>query len=140
MNQRKESFGIMRLRFNRVLQSAAVRPLTLWMVLSCLLCGCETGQTYDDIRKDFQARLRTVVVEDGISMQEADIIAQSYFIRFGPGCGAAENVIDGGEFWISKTYVGIAAFPTPEPIRIGKRTGRVTWSNGPTIENPKTIL
>ena len=113
-----------------------------WLILtlSCILCGCETVQTRDDLQRELHAQLSTVVVEDGIDLREANIIAQSYFLRYGPGCGAAEDVTDGGESWISITPVGYAAIPTREPIRIDKRTGRVTWSNGPTIENPKTIL
>ena len=112
----------------------------LFLVLICLICGCETVQTHDDLRREFQVKLSTVVVEDGIDLRKANIIAQSYFLRFGPGCGVAEDVTDGGEFWLSVTPVGYAAIPTREPIRIDKHTGRVTWSNGPTIENPKTIL
>jgi hypothetical protein len=67
------------------------------------------------------------------------LIAQNYFTRFGPGCGAAWPVTDGGRVWISNTAVGVAAIPTREPIRIDKQTGLVTWSNGPTVEDPKTI-
>lgn len=95
--------------------------------------------TADDQRRQLQAQLREVVVDDGISAAEADVIAQSYFMRFGPGCGAAARVTDGGAFWVSSTAVGYAAVPTREPIRIDKHMGRVTWSDGPTIENPKTI-
>ena len=102
--------------------------------------GCETHPTFDDTRSELKVQLSTVVVEDGINLQEANIIAQSYFIRFGPACGAAEDATDGGEVWIAKTYIGIAGMPTREPIRIDKHSGRVKWSNGPTIENPKTIL
>jgi hypothetical protein len=91
-------------------------------------------------RANLQAQLRTVVVEDGISVQEADIIAQSYFYHFGPGCGVTQSVTDGGSSWISNTLVGYAAAPTREPIRIDKKTGRVTWSDGPTVEDPKNIF
>jgi len=110
------------------------------LVLGSLLCGCQTGPTYDDERRLLQAQLKMVAVEDGISQQTADIIAQSYFLRFGPGCGMAANVTDGGGFWISNTYVGYAGVPTVEPIRVDKHSGRVTWSDGPTIENPKAIF
>jgi hypothetical protein len=114
---------------------------TLLLVFSCFLCGCETAPTptFDDERRALQAQLHTIVVEDGINLQEANIIAQSYFIRFGPGCGAAADVIDGGDVWISKVFVGYAATPR-ESILIDKHTGRVTWKYGPTSENPKTIL
>ena len=112
----------------------------LLIALSCILCGCASYQTRDDHRRELQAQLQTVVVEDGINLQEANIIAQSYFLRFGPGCGVATTVSDDGAYWVAKTYIGIAAVPTREPIRINKRTGQVTWSDGPTIENPKTIF
>lgn len=104
-----------------------------------MLCGCATYPTYDDHRRELQAQMRDVVVEDGISAQEADVIAQSYFLRFGPACGVADRVSDGGEYWIAGTKVGFAGVPTREPIRIHKPTGRVTWSDGPAIENPKSL-
>ena len=85
-------------------------------------------------------KLRTIVIEDGISQEEADIIAENYFYRFTPTiCGSVARATDGGTNWIAKTYFGIAAMPTREPIRIDKRTGRVTWSDGPTLETPTTI-
>src|SRR5688500_8257155 len=86
--------------------------------------GCAT---YDDPRRALQMQMREVVVEDGINAQEADIIAQSYYLRFGWGCGTAAPVAENDSSWIAKTYVGPAAEPR-EPIRIDKRTGRVTWS------------
>jgi hypothetical protein len=111
--------------------------LLLLSTLGCLWCGCATP-TYGDQRSKLRLQMREVVVEDGINAQEADIIAQSYFVRFGWGCGAAATVVESDTAWVAKTYFGFAADPR-EPIRIDKRTGRVTWSQGPTIENPKSI-
>lgn len=37
--------------------------------------------------------MRTVVLEDGIDEREANIIAKSYFLRFGPGCGGVADTI-----------------------------------------------
>jgi hypothetical protein len=111
----------------------------LLLALSCVLCGCATYPTVDARRHQLEAQLRGVVADDGISAAEADVIAQSYFLRFGPGCGAAAPVTDGGALWVASTVVGYAAVPTREPIRIDKHTGSVTWSDGPAIENPKTI-
>ena len=111
-----------------------------WLLtLLCILCGCAVHLTVDDQRRQLEAQLRDIVVDDGISEAEANVIAQNYFLRFGPGCGAASHVADGGAFWIANAAVGVAGVPTREPIRIDKHTGRVTWSDGPTIENPKTI-
>jgi hypothetical protein len=107
---------------------------------AAVLISCSTLPTADEHRGQLQTKLRTVVIEDGISQSEADIIAESYFLRFAPSaCGSVARVADGDAIWIAKTYFGVAPMPTREPISIDKRTGRVTWSDGPTIENPTTI-
>jgi hypothetical protein len=110
-----------------------------FLILSCVLYGCATYPTADDQRRQLEAQLREVVLDDGISETEAGVIAQSYFMRFGPACGVATGITDDGASWVSSTTVGVGGIPTREPIRIDKDTGRVTWSNGPTVENPKTI-
>jgi hypothetical protein len=124
---------------NRCLSLSMRNVTSLLLALTCILCGCASYPTNDDHRRQLQVQLREVIAGDGISKAEADVIAQSYFLRFGPGCGVAAPVTNGGAFWVSTTSVGCAAIPTREPIRIDKHTGRVTWSSGPTIENPKTI-
>jgi hypothetical protein len=115
-------------------------PTHATFISACILAGCSSLPSTDEYHSQLQAKLRTVVIEDGISQQEADVIAESYFLRFTPiACGSVARPIDGDTVWIAKTYFGIAPMPTREPIRIDKRTGRVTWSDGPTIENPMTI-
>ena len=111
--------------------------LLLLSTLGCLWCGCATD-TYGDASWKLRRQMREVVVEDGINAQEADIIAQSYFVRFGWGCGAAAPVAESDTAWVAKTYFGYGADPR-EPIRIDKLSGRVTWSHGPTIKKPKSI-
>jgi len=126
--------------YSRLVSVKLTMKHLLILALSCLLCACATPYpTADDLRRQLQAQMQEGVVEDGISAAEAEVIAQSYFFRFGLGCGVANRITDGGEFWISPTYTGIAAMPTREPIRIDKHTGRVTWSDGPIVENPKAI-
>lgn len=49
---------------------------------------------------------------------EANVIAESYFLRFGPGCGGVAGVIPDEKFWIGRTAVGYGGLPTKEPIRI----------------------
>jgi hypothetical protein len=113
--------------------------LPLFLTLSSVLFGCATYPTAGEERRRLPVQLQDIVPEDGINAAEADVFAQSYFRRFGPMCGAASKVADVGEFWVSSTLVGFAAAPTREPIRIEKRTGQVSWSDGPTVANPKTI-
>jgi hypothetical protein len=112
----------------------------LFLSLACLTLSCSHLPSSDNQLRNLQAQLKTVVIEDGIDFREAEIIAQSYFYHFGPGCGVAPHVSDDGQSWISNTPVGYAATPTREPIRIDKQSGRVTWSDGPPIEDPKNIF
>jgi hypothetical protein len=113
----------------------------LFLLIGCLITGgCATPYTRDDHARELESRMREVVLEDGISEREANTIAESYFHRFGPGCGGVADVFDGGKFWIGQTAVGAVAIPTPEPIRIDKQTGRVTWNAGdPTIDDPRKL-
>ena len=114
--------------------------LSTFLALSCISFGCATHNPGDDYRRDLQTKLGHVVVEDGINDSEANIIAENYFIRFTPTlCGAVEPVSDGGAHWIANTDLGFIPTPTREPIRINKQTGRIAWSDGPTIENPKAL-
>jgi len=84
--------------------------------------------------------MQDVVVQDGINEWEANVIAKSYFARFGPGCGAVYDVIDENMSWVGRTVVGYGAMPTEEPIRIDKHTGRVTWhADNPVITDPKKL-
>ena len=55
---------------------------SLLLALSCVLTGCATLPTAEEYRRDLQARLRALVIEDGISEREANIIAESYFLPF----------------------------------------------------------
>jgi hypothetical protein len=84
--------------------------------------------------------MRMVVLEDGIDEREANIIAKSYFLRFGPGCGGVADVVGDDKFWIGRTAVGAGGIPTHDPIRIDKQTGRVTWHpENPVITDPKKL-
>ena len=115
-------------------------PAFIIVTLACCLVGCSTLPTAGEHRAQLQAKLSTVVIEDGISQSEADIIAENYYFRFTQtACGSVLRVTEEDSIWIARTYYGPAAMPTREPIRIDKRSGRVTWSDGPTMSNPKMI-
>ena len=85
--------------------------------------------------------MREVALEDGINESEANTIAQSYFHRFWPWeCGRVADVFEADKFWVGRTVVGVTRTATPEPIRIDKQTGRVTWNAGdPTIDDPRKL-
>jgi hypothetical protein len=102
--------------------------------------GCSTPPTAAEERARLQANLRAVRAADGIDKSEAEVIAANYFLRFTPtACGYVAPAVDGGTVWLAMTYLGVTSTPTREPIRIHKQTGRITWSDGPPVENPMSI-
>jgi hypothetical protein len=112
---------------------------SLSLLAGCLITGgCATP--YTDHARELESQMRQVVLEDGINESEANVIARSYFHRFGPGCGGVADVFEDDKFWVGRTAVGVAGIPTPEPIRIDKQTGRVTWgADDPTIDDPRKL-
>jgi hypothetical protein len=117
-----------------------MRIKPLFLLAGCFLAGCAAPYTRDNHARELESQMREVTLEDGVSEREANIIAESYFIRFGPGCGAVADVFDGCQFWIGQTAVGAGGIPTPEPIRIDKQTGRVTWrADDPAIDDPRKL-
>jgi hypothetical protein len=145
------------MRKKSVRNSIHLKVSSLLLALICFCLGCANQSTSHDALADMlyggitpptrheqllklKPQLQNMTIDDGIDSKKANIIAQSYFLRFGPGCGMAIEASDDGESWTAKTYIGYAGTETREPIRIDKRTGKVTWSNGPTIENPKMIF
>jgi hypothetical protein len=121
--------------------------------VAVFLIGCvgPRGMTKEQARLEYRPQLHEIIIADGIDKREADLIAAAYFFRFNPmKNGAQSKVYDGGQEWIANTAIGntfIKHFfsteaplvETKEPIRINKKTGRVTWSDGPTIDDPRTI-
>ena len=122
-------------------------------LLTLFLSGCagHRGVTSEQLRMEDRPKLHQIALADGIDQREAQLIAHAYFARF---CtmknGALSPVVDAGKEWVAATAIGDTIIKhwfsteapleeTKEPIRIDKKTGRVTWSEGPTIDDPRTI-
>ena len=85
---------------------------------------------------DGNDKLSAITIEDGISVEEAQILSSEYFWRYVSGCGNAGKPVDGGDYWISTAYIGYAGKPMKDKIEIEKRTGTITMEGRPTIVNP----
>jgi hypothetical protein len=85
-----------------------------------------------------QAQISSVAVDDGITSTEANSIAQGYFVSHVSACGVAHDVTDGGDSWIARTSVGVAAAPGQD-IRVSKATGEVSSVGYPTVADPRSI-
>ncbi len=85
-------------------------------------------------------KLSSVILTDGISRDEANVISE-YFFHYHQdiGCGATEKIIDSGDIWRVTTLEGFAAQPG-EDIKIHKKTGAIRWGKDIVIDNPMDML
>jgi hypothetical protein len=86
-----------------------------------------------------KAQLVTIVIEDGIDAAEAKIIAENYHAHIIQLEGAIGDITFEDPFWLAVVRFGYGGEPLRNPVKIHKRTGQVSWKDGPTIDNPKDI-
>jgi len=101
----------------------------VFLALSSVLTGCSTLPSAEEYRRELHARLRAVVVEDGINEQESQIIADAYLDEHMSVSFSHVGPYDGGAIWIFKIAGDIAPIELPDipPVRVDKTTGAVTW-------------
>jgi hypothetical protein len=87
--------------------------------------------------KEQREKLRAIIIDDGISKEEAQVIAESYFVLV--GCGALSGVRNGEGVWFVEGQFGDAGDPINN-FTISKRTGEVKSSIGPSYKEPRYIL
>jgi hypothetical protein len=76
-----------------------------------------------------------VTVADGVSIEEAPVLADAYFSGYITGCGMIGEVSDHGEKWHVETFIDYSHSPY-DPIRINKKTGRIMCGQGPVVDPP----
>ncbi len=118
------------------MRQALIYLLFLFLISCAALEETPTGIEYRD---KLQNKLSSIDFSDGLSVEESNIVAQAYFYRFGTGCGATLPAIDKGDVWKHPVGIGIVGAPT-DPIFIHKKTGKISWAHGPTINDPKNIF
>jgi hypothetical protein len=73
-----------------------------------------------------------IKLEDGVDEVEAETIADTYFDLYISGNGMANGVEDRGEAWEVQTFIDYDMRPY-EPIRVDKKSGRMTCAGHPTV-------
>jgi hypothetical protein len=81
-----------------------------------------------------QQKLNSVSLENGVSKEEADKLANVYWRLFCSSCGLVEPARDAGEVWQAQVVSGFMPAPQGD-ISIHKITGEISWTRGPTISN-----
>lgn len=112
------------------------RTIGLALALSLNPACWTAGLTPD--QKECRAELRTVILHDGVSRTEAEIIARSYFSHY-VVCGGLMGIEDGGDRWIVDGRYGYAGEPR-DGFYIDKRSGRLNSPVGRSYENPLRIF
>jgi len=112
------------------------------MNLRHLLLGCLAlvASSISAQEPSSETVVRAVDLSKGVSRAEAVAIAEVYYSRNITSCGSAEVPVDRGTRWEVTPIVGTTAQPSPDPIVIDKRTGRVSWKGGPTFRNLHELL
>ncbi len=121
-----------------------MKIVTVLLLLLFICLGCRVQAVSPDDaelrpeERELRQKLQAVILLDGISRPEAEIIARSYFAR-NVGCGAFTGILDGGDHWIVDGEFGYAG----EPIKgffIDKSSGQVTSPIGPSYGDPRKIF
>jgi hypothetical protein len=105
-------------------------------VLGCSLVSCSTLPSHEEYRRNLQARLGAVVVEDGVSAQESKVIAEEYLYEHMAASLGHVGPYDGRAFWvfnITMDVVPIVLSNIP-PVLVDKNTGVVTWEATPPLK------
>ena len=120
----------------------------LILILVAMSFGCVRQSTERVDVASFQSReeraaqlrkeLSEIVLTDGVSKHEAEIIAKAYFNQH-VGCGAFNSIQDGGNFWIVDGAFGYGATAI-NGFTIDKRSGAVTSPIGPSFSTPFQIF
>jgi hypothetical protein len=103
--------------------------LAIAIAIFSAYCGNSIAETdtSSSYQKDIEA-VKNINAEDGISQSEAHIIAKAFFWINISGCGFPSKPENEGEYWVSKTFIGIAGTPG-EPVFINKASGDISWGN-----------
>jgi hypothetical protein len=79
-------------------------------------------------------QLAAASLADGVSQDEANKLAVSYWTRFCSRCGMVDPVRDAREYWKAPVYAGYIGVHKDD-ILIHKTSGYISWKGGPTVTN-----
>jgi hypothetical protein len=127
----------------------AARPASSDPEVPCYLlsAGCpDSGsdgdrQVRDDISRlhqeewrRFNAAASAFNVADGIDRAEAELLGGAYFSWQLGACGAVGDAQDASTEWRMSLRFGVTGTSLPDPIRVDKTTGIVSYAEGPQIQ------
>lgn len=84
-------------------------------------------------------RIESVRLEDGVSQEEAGILAENYFAFFVSGCGGASLPADRGASWAFQARQGLGGLVIGE-VLVDKMNGTVSFKGHPTVLDPVNVL
>jgi len=123
---------------NMLLENPDYKVLTLVASL-VLMYGCEQSERgLGELgNEEICKMLKIINVTDGIDQNEAAVLAEMYFRRFSPSGGGSGvlRLVEMQDYWESLVIFGYVGQPWGS-IKIDKKTARMSWERGPTIEDP----
>ena len=108
----------------------------LILIGTVLVSGCVAPRSQFSTMEESQRELARVKVQDGVSSYEARVIANAYFRCHISNEGYVDPAESHGGFWTVGFYSGYFPHRSKQPIRVDKRSGRVTCDGFPNVDDP----
>jgi hypothetical protein len=104
-----------------------------------LLLNCQSDPAQARVR-EMGREVLAVNLSPEISRADAEKVIGFYFETKISGCGFPAEVKDEGEYWSSVPKIGLVGTPHEHPVRLHKRTGRISWAAGPSFKSMPDLV
>lgn len=101
-----------------------------------ILSGCTfaNAQEIKTAERDLADEAGLINLKAGVTGKQAGAIALFYCERHISGCGTIDAPVSQDSHWQVTPRTGIDGYPDKDKILVGKHSGKVSWSKGPTID------
>ena len=109
------------------------------MVWASLFLNCHEDTAKIEMIKNAKEVL-AIQPSPTMPKETAEKIMWFYFLHNISGCGFPSEPVDEGDYWSSVPRVGYAGQADQDPIRLHKRSGRISWGQGPAFDSLKAMV
>jgi TonB family protein len=107
---------------------------TALAALMLSVCTFANAQEIKTAERDLADEVGSIDLVAGVTEKQAGAIALFYCERHIGGCGTTDAPVSQGSRWQVTPRTGIDGSPDKDKILVGKHSGKVSRSKGPTID------
>jgi hypothetical protein len=94
----------------------------------------DVSQYHQEAWRRFNEVASVFKVADGIDRSEAELLGEAYFAWQLGACGFPEAPQDSGTEWRMPVRFGYTGEALPDPIRVNKVSGVISYAEGPSVQ------